>query len=638
MTALRAVASATFIRRCARVVAHALGLAALALPVLVPTSASAAPSADELERVLSQRVSDLVGTDATGASVVVTEGGSRLLAIADGYADARLTEPLTLTTRTPVASVSKMTTALAALTLDADGVIDLSADLLAMEHVPLEDERAEGDRSPVTGWNLLTHHAGISESILLFPNAEGVTADQPLMTWLEEHPPVLRHASVGLHYSALQGHTLLGSLMESASGDTFDELMNKTVFDVVGAETASYRDESGDAELSAPGEDGWAATPWPFAPERPASALVWSATDAEALLRAFSPDSEALPAAVRSAALTTAVLPAHGGSGHTGVFFDEVRNGVRVLEHTGANGVARIAYLPDADIGVYAATTSEQAEAGEMTDDVIDDVVRWASESGLTGAPIETPREPTQPGWAPAVAGADPSGLFAERLFVDQPFERGLRALLGQVLVRVDGDVMRIGDREYTDDGENRWCTDEGCVTAVRAESGAVQLLRGDRGMLEQTLDAVPWWRDGSIALASLTVVPVLGAVVLISGVRSAIRRRRGQERMVAPSRIVAGIWAALSLVAAVASVAVPLLPLIDSRAFPPLAPDSPALSVVVVITIAATAAGVIWLFSAGRALRRRAVMGRIVTVAGGVLGAAATLTLIDWTLIPIGA
>ena len=36
-------------------------------------------------------------------------------------------------------------------------------------------------------------------------------------------------------------------------------------------------------------------------------------------------------------------------------------------------------------------------------------------------------------------------------------------------------------------------------------------------------------------------------------------------------------------------------------------------------------------------AFRRRAVVGRIVTVAGAVLGVAATLTLIDWTLIPAG-
>lgn len=637
MTASHTSAPAVSTRRSAGVVPAAVGLAALALSVLVPTSAFAAPSADDLEDVLTQRVSDLVGTDATGATVVVTQGDGQLFALADGYADAKLTEPLTLTTRTPVASVSKMTTALAALALDAEGVIDLSADLLGTEDVRLRDERSEPDRVPVTGWNVLTHHAGISESILLFPAADGVTEDQPLATWLEKHPPILRHAPVGLHYSALQGHTLLGSLMETATGDTFDEVMDETVFDVVGAETASYREEPGDAELSAPTDDGWVATPWPFAPERPASALVWSASDAEALLRALSSESSVLPAEVRSAALTTAVLPAHGGTGHTGVFFDEVRDGVRVLEHTGANGVARIAFLPDADVGVYVATTSEQAAAGEMTDAVIDDVARWVSESGLTGAPIETPREPIHPVWAPAAADADPSGLFAERLFVDQPFERGLRALLGQVQVRVDGDVLRIGDREYTAVGENRWCSAEGCVTAVRTESGAVQLLRGDRGMLEQTLDAVPWWRDGGIALASLAIAPILGGVVLVSGIHAAVRRRKGIESATAPSRVAAGLWAGLTMVGAVASVTVPLLPLIDPQAFPPLAPDSPPPIAVIVLTIAAAVAGAIWLFSAGRAFRRRAVVGRIVTVAGAVLGVAATLTLIDWTLIPAG-
>lgn len=624
-------------RRSGGAAATIVGLATLALSILLPAPAVAAPPSDALESTLTERVSAVVGTAATGAAVVVTQGDQRLLAIAEGYADAELSEPFTLTTRTPVASVSKMTTALSALTLDAEGVIDLSVDLRAIEGIDLADERAQGDRAPVTGWNILTHHAGLAESILLFPDASEVADDEPLATWLSEHPPVLRHAPVGMHYSALQGHTLIGSLMETATGDTFDEVVAATVFDRVGAETASYRERPGDAELSAPAGEGWVPTPWPFAPERPASALVWSATDAEALLRALSRESDALPSEVRTAAVSTAVLPAHGGMGHTGVFFDEIREGVRVLEHTGANGVARIAYLPDADIGVYATTTSEQAAAGEMTDAVIDDVARWASASGLAGAPIETPRDPIHPAWAPAAPFTHPAGLFAERLFLDQPFERGLRALLGQVAVSVDGDVLRIGERVYTAETSHRWCSSDGCVTAVRTEGGAVQLLRGDRGMLEQTLDAVPWWRDGAVALGSLVAVPVLGAVVFGAGIRAAVRRRKGDESPAAPSRAFAGIWAALAIIAAAGALALPLLPLLDAQAFPPLAPDSPALIVVSGLTIAAVVAGLLWLVSAGRSLRRRRVVGRIITVSGAVLGIAATLTLIDWTIIPAG-
>lgn len=614
------------------------GLTALAFLLLPSAPAVAAePVDDDLEHTLTERVSDVVGIAATGAAVVVTQGDRRLLAIAEGYADAEATEPFTLATRTPVASVSKMVTALSAVTLDSEGIIDLAVDLRGMRGVDLVDERVEGDRVPVTGWNVLTHHAGIAESILLFPDAAGVTEDAPLATWLGENPPVLRYAPVGMHYSALQGHTLLGARMESSTGETFDEVVAETVFSRIGAETASYRESSEDAELSAPTDDGWVATPWPFAPERPASALVWSASDAEALLRALSPESDALSADVRAAALSTAVLPAHGGAGHTGVFFDEVRDGVRVLEHTGANGVARIAYLPDADIGVYVATTSEQAAAGEMTDAVIDDVARWVSENGLADAPVQTPRESIHPVWAPAASSADPNGLFAERLFLDQPFERGLRALIGQVRVGVDGDGLRIGERHYTADSANRWCSPDGCVTAVRTEGGAVHLLRGDRGMLEQTLDPVPWWRDGGLALASLATVPVLGAVVLGAGIRAAVRRRRGEENTPAPSRAFAGIWAGLALISATGAVALPLLPLLDAQTFPPLAPDSPALIVVSALAVAATAAGLLWVVSAGRSLRRRRAIGRIVTISGAVLGVAATLTLIDWTLIPAG-
>ncbi|MFB4353765.1 serine hydrolase domain-containing protein [Microbacterium sp. LS_15] len=618
--------------------AAVVGLAALALSLLPLTPAVAAGPADDLEHTLAERVGDVVGTAATGAAVVVTQGDRQLLAITDGYSDAKLTEPFTLQTRTPVASVSKMVTALSAITLDAEGAIDLSADLRRADSVDLVDERAEGDRAPVTGWNILTHHAGLAESILLFPDASGVTEDQPLAAWVSEHPPVLRYASSGMHYSALQGHTLLGSVMESATGQTFDDIVTETVFARVGADTASYREGPADAELSAPTADGWTPTPWPFAPERPASALVWSANDAEAVLRALSPESDALASDVRAAALSTAVIPAHGGTGHTGVFFDEVREGVRVLEHTGANGVARIAYMPDADIGVYVSTTSEQAAAAEMTDAVIDDVARWVSENGFAGQPIETPREPVQPSWVPDASSADPSGLFAERLFLDQPFERGLRALLGQVAVSLDGDVLRIGGREYTADSTNRWCSPDGCVTAVRTEAGEVQLLRGDRGMLEQTLDPVPWWRDASLVLVSLASIPVLGAVVLGAGIRAAVRGRRGEENASAPSRLLAGIWAGLAALAAVGSVALPLLPLLDAQTFAPFAPNSPALIFVSALVVVAASAGFLWVVSAGRAWRKRRVVGRIITIVGAVLGVVATFTLVDWTLIPAGA
>lgn len=638
MTAILHVSSRLPRRGSRAAVAAVVGLAALA-PSLVPlTPAVAAGPADDLEHTLAERVGDVVGTAATGAAVVVTQGDRQLLAITDGHADAKLTEPFTLQTRTPVASVSKMVTALSAITLDAEGVIDLSADLRRSDGVDLADERAEGDRAPVTGWNILTHHAGLAESILLFPDASGVTEGRPLAAWVSEHPPVLRYASVGMHYSALQGHTLLGSVMESATGQTFDDIVTETLFARVGAETASYRESPADAELSAPTADGWTATPWPFAPERPASALVWSANDAEAVLRALSPESDALSSDVRAAALSTAVIPAHGGTGHTGVFFDEVRDGVRVLEHTGANGVARIAYMPDADIGVYVSTTSEQAAAGEMTDAVIDDVARWVSENGFAGQPIETPREPVQPSWVPDASSADPSGLFAERLFLDQPFERGLRALLGQVAVSLDGDVLRIGGREHTADSTNRWCSPDGCVTAVRTEAGAVQLLRGDRGMLEQTLDPVPWWRDASLALVSLATIPVLGAVVLGAGIHAAVRGRRGEQNAVAPSRLLAGIWAGLATLAAVGSVALPLLPLLDAQTFPPFAPNSPALIFVSALVVVAASAGFLWVVSAGRAWRKRRVVGRIITIVGAVLGVVATFTLVDWTLIPAGA
>src|SRR5699024_3831012 len=153
-----------------------------------------------------------------------------------------------------------------------------------------------------------------------------------------------------------------------------------------------------DVVLTTRDGEGWAPVEWPAVIERPAAALTWSTNDAAALLHTLlDPEQDALPAEVVEEATTTAVRPNHGAGGHTQVFFEEWRADVRVLEHAGASGLAWLALVPEAGIGVFTAVPTQDAAAAPLTSEVLDTVAAWTARTGLATA------EPPPPGGLTAV-------------------------------------------------------------------------------------------------------------------------------------------------------------------------------------------------------------------------------------------
>lgn len=176
--------------------------------------------------------------------------------------------------------------------------------------------------------------------------------------------------------------------------------------------------------------------------------LTWSAADAAALLHALVADDGRIPVPVVSEALATAVRPPHGGPGHTQVFFEAHRAGVRVVEHAGANGVAWAAVLPEAGIGVFAAVPTDGADAMPFAPGVVDEVAGWAVASGRVEARERPPHgyEALPGPWPEQTRVVDPVGVFQERLFADRGPERALRTLSSRVVVGRDGDDLVIGE------------------------------------------------------------------------------------------------------------------------------------------------------------------------------------------------
>src|SRR5699024_4222431 len=293
-----------------------------------------------LQEEVDELLAEHVGVTTPGAMVAVVGPEGPLVLEAEGWADQLARSRITLDSRTPLASVTKVVTSLTALRLHHAGLLDLDADIRG--DLPLTDRRGDDAHAPVTSRRLLTHHSGLpatlplilpppdrrenapatpvtsrhrpthqsglSEPLLVRPHAP----DSQLATLrdvLEQNPPVLDHpADIGLHYSPLHGHTLLGAMIEDATGISFDEAAARWVLDPVGAGTAGFDGPStaaGDVTLT--GRDGSdrVATPWPNVPQRPAATLTWSTHDAAALLDALITPDSPLPAPVVEEATTT---------------------------------------------------------------------------------------------------------------------------------------------------------------------------------------------------------------------------------------------------------------------------------------------------------------------------------------------
>ncbi|GGZ98981.1 serine hydrolase [Streptomyces subrutilus] len=197
----------------------------------------------ELERAVRE------AADAAGFSgaVRVTQHGKQLFTQSFGMASRRWAVPNTPDTRFRVASVSKTFTAVAVLQLVEQGRIVLDDALLdhVKAHIPRLDPRVTvrhaltmtsgiGDWFEESSENWEAEWAALTAShplYLLRDNKDYV----PLFVDKQAHfPPGERHLYNGASY------ILLGLLIESVTGRTFEEVITEEVFARAGMSTAGF--------------------------------------------------------------------------------------------------------------------------------------------------------------------------------------------------------------------------------------------------------------------------------------------------------------------------------------------------------------------------------------------------------------
>ncbi|HZW18659.1 MAG TPA: serine hydrolase [Luteimonas sp.] len=179
----------------------------------------------------------LAAGDIAGAVVVVVKDGQVLLQKGYGYADVAERTPVDpASTLFRPGSVSKLFTWTAVMQLVEQGKLDLDADV----NQYLDFEIPPRDGKPVTLRNVMTHTAGFEEQIraLITPDADAIT---PLGEALKHWVPERIHAPGSTPAYSNYATAMAGYIVERVSGESFDDYIERHIFQPLGMAHSSFR-------------------------------------------------------------------------------------------------------------------------------------------------------------------------------------------------------------------------------------------------------------------------------------------------------------------------------------------------------------------------------------------------------------
>ena len=189
-----------------------------------PQDGLSAESRDAVSRC-AQRI--LRQNRAVGGTLVLTLPGGASKTFHFGYARLKPKMPVTESTCFRVASVSKLVMTFGALSLEADGLLDLDRDISEILGYSVRSPHAPD--VPITMRMLLTHTGRVTDNGPY--GTRGMEPGCTLRELLENPKSWLPHApGTAFHYSNL-GAGAAGVILELVSGLPFDDMMQSRVFD-----------------------------------------------------------------------------------------------------------------------------------------------------------------------------------------------------------------------------------------------------------------------------------------------------------------------------------------------------------------------------------------------------------------------
>lgn len=172
---------------------------------------------------------------ATGAAVAVLTDGQVTGTYVYGVRDRAAGTPVTEDTKFRAASLSKLVIAMVACIAEAQGVIDLQADIGTYLGYPVRNPYYPG--TPITGQMLLCHVSSIgnSSAFLISRNTHSSASLQTLLSSADAY----LHTAPGTYdfYSNL-GAATLAAAIETAAGKPFETLSRELLFAPMGLDCA----------------------------------------------------------------------------------------------------------------------------------------------------------------------------------------------------------------------------------------------------------------------------------------------------------------------------------------------------------------------------------------------------------------
>ena len=338
--------------------------------------------------------------DFPGAVVTVVHGGRVLVTRGYGYAatgaDGEPRRAVDADTLFRIASVSKLATSISVMQLVERGELDLDVDISAYTDVKIP-RRYPGD---ITLRHLLTHTAGFEE------HAGNPEKEPDLDSYIRQDPPMQVFAPGTTPAYSNYGMSLAGYIVERVSGEVFEDYVREHVLEPAGMDSSTF-DQPLPERLADRVANGYKtsagqAQPFEEMPDSPAGSLTVSGADAGKFMLAMLNHSQG---GARMTEGTWQQMFSPGlGADQLGMlaegkqmglgFFDENRNGYRIVGHSGyANSFhADLEVYPDNGSGVFVAVNGEGKDGAEA---LKDDLMRGFSDRYYPGSEPDVEDRPS---------------------------------------------------------------------------------------------------------------------------------------------------------------------------------------------------------------------------------------------------
>jgi CubicO group peptidase (beta-lactamase class C family) len=170
-----------------------------------------------------------------GAAIIITKGGKEIFAKGYGMANIEFEVPMTSKMIFRIASITKQFTAVSILLLEERGKLKISDDF--RKYLP--DYPDPGN--VITIEHLLTNTSGIPDYVY-FPNHDEISqtkvTTRELLDIFKNKP---LEFEPGKHYSySSSGYNVLGAIIESVSGNTYEEFVETEIFEKIGMHHSFY--------------------------------------------------------------------------------------------------------------------------------------------------------------------------------------------------------------------------------------------------------------------------------------------------------------------------------------------------------------------------------------------------------------